>query len=99
MNGKPVEELTHIAHVSKARQVGKHIVNKLKECVPRQLFLIAIQAKVDGKVLARENIKALRKDVLAKCVSNIFYVSLFVAKYDKKIAGIEKICFSPLDNN
>ena len=69
MNQKPVEELTQIAHVSKARDVAKQMVNKLKEHVPRQLFEIAIQAKVSGKVIARENIKALRKDVLAKCVS------------------------------
>ena len=69
MNQKPVEELTQIAHVSKAKEVAKHIVHQLKEHVPRQLFEIAIQAKVNGKVIARENIKAYRKDVLAKCVS------------------------------
>ena len=74
MNGKPVEELTQIAHVSKVRQVGKHIVQKLKEHVPRQLFEIAIQAKVEGKVVAREDIRALRKDVLAKCVSNLLWI-------------------------
>ena len=54
MNQKPVEELTQIAHVSKARDVAKQMVNKLKEHVPRQLFEIAIQAKVSGKVIARE---------------------------------------------
>ena len=69
MNQKPVEELTQIAHVSKTREVAKHMVNKLKEHIPRQLFEIAIQAKVNGKVIARENIKPFRKDVLAKCVS------------------------------
>ena len=69
MNQKPVEELTQIAHVSKAREVAKHMISQLKEHVPRHLFEIAIQAKVSGKVIARENIKAYRKDVLAKCVS------------------------------
>lgn len=82
MNGKPVEELTQIAHISKAREIGKHIVQKLKEYVPRQLFDIAVQAKVGNKVLARENIKALKKDVLAKCVSNTFF-SQFVVEFKK----------------
>ena len=52
--------------------MGKAIAAKLKETLPQQLFEIAVQAKVGSKVLARENIKALRKDVLAKCVSSSF---------------------------
>ena len=67
INGKVVEEMTQMSHVSKARQNGKRIVNKLKEEIPPQLFLITLQAKIGMKVLAREDIKAVRKDVLAKC--------------------------------
>lgn len=47
------------------------MVEKLKETLPRQLFEVVIQAKIGGRIIARENLKALRKDVLAKCVSII----------------------------
>lgn len=69
LNGETVEELSSIVHVSKARQYGKLICHRLKETIPRQLFQVAIQAAVGSKILARENISALRKDVTAKCVS------------------------------
>ena len=69
LNGKEVDELAQIAHLSRARITSKRIVAKLKEAIPQQLFEIVIQAKVGSKVIARENIKATRKDVLAKCVS------------------------------
>ena len=68
MNDRLVEEFTQIAHVSKARSIAKRMAAKLKTAIPPQLFEIVIQAKVNSKVLARENIKATRKDVLAKCV-------------------------------
>ncbi len=71
LNGQVVEELSQIAHVTKARELGKRMVYKLKETLPQQLFEIVIQAKVGNKIIARENLKALRKDVLAKCVSNL----------------------------
>jgi len=71
LNGVIVEELSSIVHVSKARQYGKFICHRLKETIPRQLFQVAIQAAVGGKILARENISALRKDVTAKCVGSI----------------------------
>jgi len=67
LNGKDVDEMSQISHVSKAVSKSKSIVAKLKESLPRQLFEIAVQAKVRGKVLARENVKAFRKDVTAKC--------------------------------
>jgi len=67
LNGEIVEELSSIVHVSKARQYGKSICHRLKETIPRQLFQVAIQAAVGSKILARENIAALRKDVTAKC--------------------------------
>ncbi|XP_033891414.1 translation factor Guf1, mitochondrial [Acipenser ruthenus] len=67
LNGKPVEELTTIAHKEKAYAVGKAMCERLKDSIPRQLFEIAIQAALGNKVIARETIKAYRKNVLAKC--------------------------------
>jgi len=67
LNGEVVEELSTIVHASKAREYGKRICTRLKESIPKQLFQVAIQATVGGKILARENISALRKDVTAKC--------------------------------
>jgi len=67
LNGKQVHELSTICHVSKLRDRAMAVVFKLKNELPRQQFAIAIQAAVGGKILAREDIKALKKDVLAKC--------------------------------
>ncbi|ELU14317.1 hypothetical protein CAPTEDRAFT_99200, partial [Capitella teleta] len=66
-NGKQAEELTQLCHITKARSKAKHMAHKLKESLPQQLFEIAIQVKTGSRVLARDNIKARRKDVLAKC--------------------------------
>ena len=66
LNGQPVDEMTHITHVSQARAVARRIALQLKENLDPHLFQIAIQVKVGGKVIAREDIKALRKDVTAK---------------------------------
>ncbi|KAL0273458.1 UNVERIFIED_CONTAM: hypothetical protein PYX00_006114 [Menopon gallinae] len=66
LNGKEVEELAQIVHSSRATEVGRKLALKLKEFVPRQLISIAIQVVVDGKVVAREDIKPYRKDVTAK---------------------------------
>lgn len=66
LNGKPVEELCRIVHVSKATGVARQMVLKLRELIPKQMVQIAIQACVGSKVLARETIKAYRKDVTAK---------------------------------
>jgi GTP-binding protein LepA len=63
----PVDALSQIVHRDKAYYVGKVLCEKLKELIPRQMFEIAIQARVDGRILARETIPAARKDVLAKC--------------------------------
>uniref|UniRef100_A0A8C9R0H9 GTP binding elongation factor GUF1 n=1 Tax=Scleropages formosus TaxID=113540 RepID=A0A8C9R0H9_SCLFO len=67
LNGKPVEELAMIVHRDKAYSSGKALCERLKDCIPRQLFEIAVQAAIGSKVMARETIKAYRKNVLAKC--------------------------------
>ncbi|XP_068226597.1 translation factor GUF1, mitochondrial isoform X2 [Palaemon carinicauda] len=66
LNSQAVEELSIIVHKSKAQSFGRYICEKLQEKIPRQLFHIGIQAAVGGKILARTNIKPLRKDVTAK---------------------------------
>jgi translation elongation factor EF-4 len=70
LNGVVVEELSSIVHVTKARTMGRRMVLKLKEIIPRQMIHIAVQAVSNGKILAREDIKAYRKDVTAKLVQN-----------------------------
>uniref|UniRef100_M3ZPR2 GTP binding elongation factor GUF1 n=1 Tax=Xiphophorus maculatus TaxID=8083 RepID=M3ZPR2_XIPMA len=67
LNGRPVEELTTIVHRERAYSMGKAMCERLKESIPRQMFEIAIQAAIGSKVIARETVKAFRKNVLAKC--------------------------------
>jgi GTP-binding protein LepA len=67
LNGEPVDALSAIVHRSKSYEWGKKLCEKLRELIPRQMFEIAIQAAIGQKIIARETVKAMRKDVLAKC--------------------------------
>src|SRR6186997_1948120 len=67
VNGDPVDALSIIVHKDAAYERGRALASKLRELIPRQMFEIAIQASIGNRVLARESVKALRKNVLAKC--------------------------------
>jgi GTP-binding protein LepA len=67
INGERVDALSIIVHKSVSQQRGRELVERMKEIIPRQMFEVAIQAAIGGHIIARSNVKALRKNVLAKC--------------------------------
>jgi GTP-binding protein LepA len=67
VNGDPVDALSVIVHKDAAYERGRALVSKMRELIPRQMFEIAIQASIGSRIIARESVKAMRKNVLAKC--------------------------------
>ena len=67
VNGDPVDALSIIVHKDKSYERGRELISKLRSLIPRQLYEVVIQASIGNRIIARESVKAVRKDVTAKC--------------------------------
>jgi GTP-binding protein LepA len=67
VGGEPLDALSYVVHKSNAYTWGRKIAEKMKDLIPRQMFEVPIQARIEGRIIARESVRAMRKDVLAKC--------------------------------
>ena len=67
LNGSPVDAFSTVVHRQKSTEYGRRMAERLRQLIPRQAFDVAIQATIGGRVIARETVKATRKDVIAKC--------------------------------
>lgn len=85
LNGNVIEELSTIVHAKKALEHAKHLTVKLLNIIPKQQFQVAIQAAVGGKILARETIKAYRKDITGKLVIFSFIIHMMLILWDLQL--------------